>query len=189
LSARKVETARDGFWSDGGSLYLEVADGGRRRSWVYRFVRGGKVTSMGLGAAGAVSLKAARAKRDELAKLVEQGINPLTERRKNRLADAQRKTFGDTAAAYIEQRTRDWSTSSLNQWKHTVARRCASIAKLYVNEIGLDDVKRIVMPLVGPSRQRAADPEPHPDRAELWRRIRLASRRQALGVVADRQAS
>jgi integrase len=148
LSARKVETARDGFWSDGGSLYLKVADGGRRRSWVYRFVRGGKVTSMGLGAAGTVSLKAARAKRDELAKLLAQGLNPLTERRKNRLADAQRKTVADAAAAYIEQRKRDWSSSSLNQWKHTVARHCASIAKLYVNEIGLDDVKLAVMPLV-----------------------------------------
>ena len=143
-----METAPDGFHPDGGNLYLKVADGRRRRSWVFRFVRGGKVTSMGLGAVSAVSLKAARAKRDELAKLLAQGINPLTERRKNRLADAQRKTFADAAAAYIEQRRRDWSTSSLNQWKHTVARHCASIAKLYVNEIGLDDVKRTVTPLV-----------------------------------------
>jgi integrase len=147
LSARFVETAPDGFHPDGGNLYLKVADGRRRRSWVFRFVRGGKVTSMGLGTASAVSLKEARAKRDELAKLLAQGLNPFTERRKNRLADSQRKTFADAAAAYIEQRRRDWSTSSLNQWKHTVARHCASIAKLYVNEIGLDDVKRAVMPL------------------------------------------
>jgi integrase len=148
LSARFVEAAPDGFHPDGGNLYLKVADGRRRRSWVFRFVRGGKVTSMGLGAASAVSLKEARAKRVELAKLLEEGINPLTERRKNRLADAQRKTFADAAAAYIEQRRRDWSTSSLNQWKHTVSRYCASIAKLCMNEIGLDDVKRVVMPLV-----------------------------------------
>ena len=147
LSARKVETARDGFWSDGGSLYLKVADDGRRRSWVFRFVRDGKVTSMGLGAASAVSLKEARAKRDELAKLLAQGVNPLTERRKNRLANAQRKTFADAAQVYIAQRTRDWSTSSLTQWKHTVERYCASIANLYVDEIGLDDVKRVVTPL------------------------------------------
>ena len=32
--------------------------------------------------------------------------------------------------------------------RHTAARHCASIAKLYVNEIVLDDVKRAVMPLV-----------------------------------------
>ena len=37
--------------------------------------------------------------------------------------------------------------SSLNQWKHTVERYCASIANLYVDEIGLDDVKRAVTPL------------------------------------------
>jgi integrase len=150
LSARFVETAPDGFHADGGNLYLKVADGRRRRSWVCRFVRGGKVTSLGLGAAGEsrVTLKEARAKRAEIAKLVEQGVNPLTERRKNQLANAQRKTFADAAAAYIEQRRRDWSTSSLNQWKHTVSRYCASITKLYVNEIVLDDVKRAVMPLV-----------------------------------------
>jgi integrase len=148
LSARFVETAPDGFHPDGGNLYFKVADGRRRRSWVYRFVRGGKVTSMGLGAASAVSLKEARAKRDEFAKLLAHGVNPLTERRKNRLADSQRKTFAAAAAAYVELRRRDWSASSLNQWKHTVARQCASIAKLYVNEIGLDDVKRAVMPLV-----------------------------------------
>jgi integrase len=148
LSARKVKTARDGFWSDGGSLYLKVADDGRRQSWVFRFVRGGKVTSMGLGAASAVSLKEARAKRDELAKLLAQGVNPLTERRKNRLADSQRKTFAAAAAAYIEQRKRDWSASSLHQWTSCVARKeLAPLAKLYIDDIGLDDVKRAVTPL------------------------------------------
>ena len=56
-----------------------VADGGRRRSWVFRFVRGGKVTSMGLGAAGTgvVSLAAARDKAKELNKALEEGVNPL----------------------------------------------------------------------------------------------------------------
>jgi hypothetical protein len=39
---------------------------------------------MGLGAASAVSLKEARAKRDGLAKLLAQDVNPLTERRRNR---------------------------------------------------------------------------------------------------------
>ena len=102
---------------------------------------------MGLGAASAVSLKEARAKRDGLAKLLAQDINPLSERRRNRLVDAQRKTFADAAQVYIAQRTRDWSASSLNQWKHTVERNCASIAKLYVDDIGLDDVKQAVTPL------------------------------------------
>jgi len=150
LSARFVETAPDGFHPDGGNLYLKVADGRCRRSWVFRFVRGGKVTSLGLGAAGEgrVTLKEARAKRAEIAKLIEHGVNPLTERRKNRLADAQRKTFADVAATYIEQRRRDWSTSTLKQWKRTVSGYSASIAKLHVNEIVLDDVKRVVMPLV-----------------------------------------
>ena len=43
LNANPVEAAKDSrFWSDGRSLYLKVADGGRRKSWVFRFVRGGR---------------------------------------------------------------------------------------------------------------------------------------------------
>ena len=102
---------------------------------------------MGLGAASTISLKEARAKRDELPGPLAQGVNPLTERRKNWVANAQRKTFAAAAQVYIAQRTRDWSASSLNQWKHTVERYCASIADLYVDEIGLVDVKRAVTPL------------------------------------------
>jgi integrase len=146
LSARKVETAGDGFHSDGQCLFLKVADGGRRKSWVYRFVRGGKATVMGLGPVSAVSLKEARRKRDELAKMVMMGLNPLDERRKNIEARASRKTFGDAAQAYIAQRKRDWSASSLWQWTNLVTRKeLSTFVKLPVDEIGLDDVKRPVM--------------------------------------------
>jgi hypothetical protein len=80
LFSRAIASLKDGFWSDGESLYLRVADGGKRRSWVYRYARGGKVRSIGLGAASEVTLKDARKKRDDLAMLVAQGLDPLVER-------------------------------------------------------------------------------------------------------------
>jgi hypothetical protein len=77
LTARTVATAKDGFHSDGGNLYLRVADG--RRSWVFRSVRSGKVTSIGLGSAKAVTLAEARDEAKRLRATVDEGKNPLGE--------------------------------------------------------------------------------------------------------------
>ena len=147
LNAKSVEAAKDRFWSDGRSLYLKVADGGRRKSWVFRFVRGGKVTSMGLGAVDAISLREARAKRDELMKLVERGINPLAERRRQGQEQAGKRTFAEAAQAYIAQHKGGWSVSSLGAWARSTRRDAASLAKLKIDEIAVEDVKRCVAPL------------------------------------------
>ena len=55
LTARKVETAKAGKYSDGGGLYLLVADGGSRK-WVLRFMKHGRAREMGLGSAREVPL-------------------------------------------------------------------------------------------------------------------------------------
>jgi hypothetical protein len=60
LTTRQVATAKNGLHSDGFNLYLRVADGGRRKSWVVRFTRNGRVTAMGLRSANAVTLAKAR---------------------------------------------------------------------------------------------------------------------------------
>ena len=62
LTTRKVAAAKDGFHADGGNLYLSVTGAGRRRSWVFRFTRDGKVSAIGLGSANAVTLAKARGK-------------------------------------------------------------------------------------------------------------------------------
>jgi Arm DNA-binding domain len=59
LTARKVETAKPGKYSDGGNLYLIVAPNGSRK-WVLRFTWRGRAKEMGLGSATAVSLADAR---------------------------------------------------------------------------------------------------------------------------------
>jgi integrase len=100
---------------------------------------------MGLGAADAISLREARAKRDELMKLVEQGINPLAERR--RQEQAGKRTFAEAAQAYIAQHKGGWSVSSLGAWTRSTGRDAASLAKLKIDEIAVEDVKRCVAPL------------------------------------------
>ena len=48
LTARKVETAKPGKYSDGGNLYLIVSETGARK-WVLRFTWRGRAKEMGLG--------------------------------------------------------------------------------------------------------------------------------------------
>ena len=48
LTARKVETAKAGKYSDGGNLYLIVADTGSRK-WVLRFTWRGRAKGSGDG--------------------------------------------------------------------------------------------------------------------------------------------
>ncbi len=61
LTARKVETAKPGKYSDGGNLYLVVAPRGTRK-WVFRFTWRGRPKEMGLGSANAVALSDVREK-------------------------------------------------------------------------------------------------------------------------------
>ena len=69
---------------------LRVSDGGTRRRWVFRFVRDGKATEIGLGSAAknAVTLAHAREKRDEYSAMLNKGFNPLAERRRNQTVEA-----------------------------------------------------------------------------------------------------
>ena len=48
LTARKVETARPGKYSDGGNLYLDRVPI-ESRKWVLRFTWRGRAREMGLG--------------------------------------------------------------------------------------------------------------------------------------------
>ena len=151
LTSREVETAKDGWHADGGGLYLRVT--GTRRRWVYRFVRDGKATEIGLGSAAknAVTLKTAREKRDDHRAMVDKGLNPLAERRRNRTVEAGRKTFAQVAEAYIEREASGWSASNLSAWKRSLLGDRADakpISDLYVDQIGIGDVRRAVQPLV-----------------------------------------
>jgi hypothetical protein len=92
LTARKVETAKPGKYSDGGNLYLAVSPGGSRK-WVLRFTWRGRPKEMGLGSAGSVSLADAREKAASARRRIAQGINPIEERKR----DSGIPTFGEMA--------------------------------------------------------------------------------------------
>jgi integrase len=145
LTDRQVQTAKDGWHADGGNLYLRVADEGRRRSWVLRYTANGRTTELGLGAAATVSLKKARAKRDELLDKRADGLDPLEEKRKAEDERAKRKTFGEIAAAVLALNASLGATSRA-EWARHLEGACKPLAARLVEEISVDDIKRIVAP-------------------------------------------
>ena len=82
LTARKVETAKPGKYSDGGNLYLIVSPSGARK-WVLRFTWRGRAKEMGLGSASTVPLADAREKAASARRKIGQGLNPIDERKRD----------------------------------------------------------------------------------------------------------
>lgn len=109
LTAREVQAAQDGDFSDGGGLVLRVASATNTASWVLRYTApSGKRREMGLGPAARGSLKqagealiAARDSAHEARDLLRKGLDPLTER------DARRQAAKDVETARKEEKTRE----------------------------------------------------------------------------------
>ena len=150
LDPRRINSLPEGTHSDGAGLYLSVRDNGRLRSWIFRYSVGGRVREMGLGKAGrgGVDLKHARAKRDELRAIIDQGLDPLAERRNRQAEHDGKKTFGEVARITIENKRRGWKgTSSLVSWTRTLTVEAEALADRPVDEIGVDEIKRVVAPI------------------------------------------
>ncbi len=118
LTAPRAATAKPGRYGDGGGLWLAVAASGAKK-WAFRFSHGGKVTEMGLGSAGTVSLSEARDLALAARKTVSEGKNPIEVRREAKRAKAGQPTFAQMAAALIEARTPGWKNEKNKyQWRH-----------------------------------------------------------------------
>src|SRR5258708_944282 len=97
LTARKVETARPGKYSDGGNLYLIVSSTGSRK-WMLRFTWRGRAKEMGLGSASSVTLAEARERAALARRKIAEGLNPIDERGR----DKGIPTFGEMADQLYE---------------------------------------------------------------------------------------
>ena len=154
LTDLQVKRAKDGWLNDGRNLHLRVGNEGRSKKWVFRYVRGGKATEIGLGSAADVTLKQARELRDRLKADLAEGLDPREEKRKLAAERAGRKTFAEAAAEVIAARqTKVWRTnvndgrtSSLDEWTKHLTVDCKAIAKRTVDEIDEDDIEPIVKP-------------------------------------------
>ena len=84
LTAKVVrETSKPGLYSDGFGLYLQVAKGGSK-SWIFRYMMGGKSRKMGLGPIHTIPITLARKRAAEARLLVYDGIDPINHRKMKR---------------------------------------------------------------------------------------------------------
>jgi integrase len=98
--------------TDGNGLYLEISKtGGKWWRFKYRFA--GKEKRLSLGVFPAISLKAARGRRDEARKLVAGGVDPGEHRRAVKAAGAERaqNCFEVVALEWFDKRSPSWKPS------------------------------------------------------------------------------
>lgn len=107
LSAIAVRSIAPGKHADGGGLWLlKRPDGGAQ--WFLRYTVHGRRREMGLGAAGEVSLKEARAAAERWRALVRQNLDPIKERERERREAARNFHFlKDVALDAFESRKAD----------------------------------------------------------------------------------
>jgi integrase len=146
LSIRRIAALRDGFFADGGCLYLRVRDG--RKSWIVRT----RDRDYGLGGFPRTGLAEARDKRDALLKTIEEGRNPVAERRDRqqagKAAHAKRMTFKQAAEAYVAAHEAEWKNGRhARQWLRSLETMCYPIfGNLDVALVDPDLVVRALAP-------------------------------------------
>jgi integrase len=143
LTARKVETAKPGKYSDGGNLYLIVSESGARK-WVLRFTWRGRAKEMGLGSAASVPLTDAREKAASARRKIAQGLNPIDERKR----DGGIPTFGQMADDVRETLSASFRNEKHKaQWKSTLENYAAPLRAKPVDTIATDDVLAVLKPI------------------------------------------
>jgi integrase len=153
LTALKVTKAkRKGLYSDGGGLYLRVADGGSKQ-WVFRYAASGRLRDHGLGALHTVSLAEAREAALQCRKLRHQGTDPIEHRRATlaavKASEAKASTFIECAVAYMAAHERKWKNGkSLEQWQQSLKDYVyAAIGNLPVALIDTPQVMKALEPI------------------------------------------
>ena len=103
LTATKIKNLGEaGRYSDGDGLFLDLTGPGRG-SWMLRVQMGGKRRDISLGPLKAVSLADARNAAFEMRRKVAQGIDPVAERKRERLIIP---TFREAAKSVHEEQGR-----------------------------------------------------------------------------------
>jgi len=151
---------RPGRYCDGRNLYLQVRKSTRKiptdavtKSWVFRYVRFGKNTWMGLGSYPDVSLAEAREFATQERKKLLRNIDPLGDKRARKIAartaHENMLTFGQCAERYVDSQAPGWSNPKhIEQWRSTLENLAGPvIGRRPVDQIDTALVMRCIEPL------------------------------------------
>jgi len=133
-------------------LYLQVLPSGGR-SWVLRAMVGGKRRDMGLGGYPDVTLAGARDRARGARMAIDNGSDPIEERRKARSAlraeGAKIITFQEAGKAYMAAHEASWRNAKhRQQWENTLATYAyPKLGKLSVRDIEVAHVLSVLEPI------------------------------------------
>jgi integrase len=145
---------KPGLHGDGGGLYLQISETGAK-SWIFRFMIGGRAREMGLGSVSTFTLAEARERARLQRQLLADGVDPIEHRKakqaETELAKAQTVAFEDCAKRYIDAHKSGWKsgkhadqwTSTLRTWAYPI------IGKLSVGGITTTLVMKVLQQPVG----------------------------------------
>lgn len=143
-----------GLYAVGGvaGLYLQVVESGAR-TWLLRATMGGKRRDMGLGGFPDVTLAQAREKARAARRRLEEGVDPIEERRQARsalaAARAASKTFEDCVEGFMKAKESEWrNPKHRQQWQNTLDTYAGPVmGKLLVGDVMLAHVMKVLEPI------------------------------------------
>jgi integrase len=140
LTARKVQTAKQGKYLDGNGVFLLVKESGAK-SWVFRYQINKRRRDLGLGSYPDVSLQEARQKAIYLKRQIKDGFDPLLQRQKQLSI-----TFKEAGKKLIEGKRLEWKNPKhAKQWGSTLESYVYPfIGDLDVKNIEVSDVVNVL---------------------------------------------
>lgn len=147
-----TKTTKPGLYADGGGLYLQITSAGVK-SWLFRYMRGGKARGMGLGPLHTIGLAEARTRALDCRRLLLDGVDPIdsrdAERAAQRVAQANAVTFQHCAEKYIEAHRAGWKNAKhADQWTNTLTTYAYPVFdSLPVSAIDTALVMRVLEPI------------------------------------------
>jgi integrase len=145
LTLQFVKTVKDkGMYPDGGGLYLQVGDGGKGKSWLFRYhIKGRGERKMGLGSADTIGLTEVRERARKCRLMRLDGIDPIDARNDERLTQqldaGKRVTLGFCAEGWSN--LQNWRPSTRERAKHVLGIFLPKLGKIPVGQINVDLVE------------------------------------------------
>lgn len=119
---------------DGGGMYLEVPPSGNKR-WRLKYRFNGKEKRLSLGVYPNVGLKEAREKRDELRRLIAEGIDPAAQRCPQKVAPTA-DSFEMVAREWMDLRSPAWAPRHLS----TTCQRLEAYIFPHIGPLPIDQI-------------------------------------------------
>lgn len=153
LTALQIKTAAPGRHRDGGGLFLEVDDQGKR--WVLRIQVAGRRREYGLGSAFKVPLANARAARDDYLHKLLRGDDPTQDKREPERVVVP--SFKQAALEVYKLRQASWSNGKHQaQWISSLSTFAfPTIGEKAIDQVNSADVLKILSPIWHTKRETA----------------------------------